>query len=110
MIWRLATALIVALTVTLVGFMYLRDRDTSAARLDERRLAAADGREVLGSLTTVQSCAGGCRADAIDRVAPSVWRVRLQTPTWRRCFELQIRAFGYSPETGFRGLRSVSCP
>lgn len=71
-----------------------------------RAQAIEAGHRVLSYLS--KHCAG-CTVDSLGEAHPGTWRIRLQTPHWRRCFLITPSEFAYVPDRGMVGLHVTSC-
>lgn len=110
MIWRRVAIMLLGVLVAGCAWMYLRDRPDSARQRSVRAQAQYDAEEMLAMLaSSSRTCADRCRADVLDRPAPGVWRVRLQSPSWRQCFLITVDTFSYSDRHGFNGLHHAPC-
>lgn len=69
--------------------------------------ALQDGRQVLSYLW--RGCGSSCTVRAVMQTAPGTWQVRLQTPSWRRCFLIMPAEFAYVPSHGVTGLSAATC-
>jgi hypothetical protein len=105
-IWRRATALLLAACIAIPMLMYFRDVRASPppptpaqARVDAGRLLSAISPQ----------CASSCHAEVLRMTAPHTWRVQVSVGTWQRCYDLDARAFGLSPAHGFSGVTTASC-
>jgi hypothetical protein len=107
--WRCVTVALVAVSVALITWMYLRDRASYTPQQAERAHAELDAERVLRSLALPSACDGHCSIDLMERVAPHRWRVRFRGPAWQRCFVLNVSAFAYRPQSGLSGLRLIGC-
>jgi hypothetical protein len=104
------TAGLAGLFIAICAWMYLRDVGGAAPSAPERVRAQADAGMALRLVTAPGSCASGCAADVIDKQSAGVWRVRLQTREWRRCFVVRLNAFAFSSDHGVTGLQTTACP
>jgi hypothetical protein len=109
MIWRFATASLVAASVALVAWMYVRDRAGYSPPQAERAQAGLDAERVLTALGPSRACRGHCSVDLVRRIAPGQWLVRFRAPTWQRCFVVNVHAFAYRPQSGLSGVRPSGC-
>ena len=71
-----------------------------------RAQALEAGHRVLSYLS--KNCLG-CTVDSQGEAHPGTWRIRLQTPHWRRCFLITPSEFAYVPGRGMVGLHVASC-
>ena len=97
-------ALAGALAVTCISAILV----LSSSVPTERQRAAQDGRQVLSYLWN--DCGNRCTVQVISRTAPGTWRVRLQTPRWRRCFMITPSDYAFVPGHGLVGLSATACP
>ena len=72
----------------------------------ERQRAIEDGRQVLSYLW--RDCGNRCTVRAVTQTTPGTWRVRLQTPRWRRCFLITPADYAYVPGHGVAGLSATA--
>jgi HAMP domain-containing protein len=107
---RRLTAALAALFIAICAWMYLRDVGGATPSAPERVRAQAAAGMALRLVTPPGSCSSGCAADVIDEQGAGLWRVRLQTRAWRRCFVLRLSAFAFSSDHGVTGLRTTGCP
>jgi hypothetical protein len=108
MSWQRATFVLIAICVALCGWIFVRDRDAPMVAEPQRMEAQLDANRTLTALTNA-SCSG-CTAQVLTKTGATTWSVRLASPRWRRCFMIDVAAFGQTAAHGFSGLRSTSCP
>ena len=72
-----------------------------------QRQAIEDGRQVLSYLW--KDCGSKCTVQALTQTTPGTWRVRVQTPRWRRCFLITPAEYAYVPGHGVTGLSAAAC-
>ncbi len=108
MVWRRVTIGILLGSLALCAWVYLRDRGSPPLREPAAVQAALDANEMLNVIAPASACAERCRTQVVGRTNAGVWRVRLTTPAWQRCFDVNVGQFGYSPQHGMIGLRSAS--
>ncbi|MGZ4324865.1 MAG: hypothetical protein ACXVV5_22695 [Solirubrobacteraceae bacterium] len=106
MIWRRVTAVLVCACLAVPVLMYLRDvgagpptPTSSEARFDAQRLLASISPQ------------GGtqCGVEMLGVRAPHTWRVKLRTPTWQGCYDLDPAAFRFTTAHGFGGVNWARC-
>lgn len=107
--WRRVTVALVAVSLALVAWMYLRDRAGYTTQQAERAHAGIDAERVFNLVEPTRACGGRCSIELLDQVAPHRWRIRLRAPAWQRCFVLNVNAFTYLPQSGLGGLRLSRC-
>ena len=72
-----------------------------------RQRAVQDGRQVLSYLW--RDCGSRCTVQGVTQTTAGTWRVRLQTPRWRRCFLINPAEYVYVPDHGVTGLSAAAC-
>jgi hypothetical protein len=109
MMWRRITAVAIGLCLGLGLWICLRDLNASAPDITDHARAVIDAQEVLDTIASAQTCGvNGCRAQVLGHVADRVWRLRLTTPSWRRCFLVNVGTFPYA-EYGPGSVRAIPC-
>jgi hypothetical protein len=86
--------------------MYLRDADASPPPPTAAE-AQFDAGRILGAISP--RCGSRCSVETLGQSEPHTWRVRLDVGSWRRCYDLDVRAFGYSSDHGFSGVKAARC-
>jgi hypothetical protein len=109
MIWRYVTASLVAASVALLGWMYVRDRAPYSPHEAERAQAGLDAERFLSAFGPSRACRGHCSVNLVRKIAPHQWLFQFRSPTWQRCFVLSVNAFTYRPQSGLSGVRSSGC-
>jgi hypothetical protein len=107
---RRLTAALAGLFLAICAWMYLRDVGGATPPSPERVRAQADAGMALRLVTAPGSCASWCSADVLDKQGAGLWRVRLRTRAWRRCFVVRLSEFAFSSDHGLTGLRATACP
>ena len=77
--------------------------------LSGKSRAGADAIKVL-ALLAPPSCDSRCAAHLLGKSGAHTWLVQLSSPSWQRCFELDLTAFSYRVDRGFSGLSTTNCP
>jgi hypothetical protein len=106
--WLGVTLGLLAASVCLVGWIYLRDRDTSGWLPPEGRLAHADANYALAELGG-QECPSHCSADVLGQTQPHHWLVRFTVVGRPECLLIDLRTFAVSQQHGLSGVRLQSC-
>ncbi|HSZ69882.1 MAG TPA: hypothetical protein VK756_05940 [Solirubrobacteraceae bacterium] len=106
--WLALTVGLLCASVALVGWVYLRDRDTASWRPSERQLARVDAEDVLSAVGG-GACRTGCASQELGRVRPRRWLVRVTAGGRTLCLEIDLDAFAMSPR-GVAGARLARCP
>jgi hypothetical protein len=101
----LIAGLVGALLATIAGVVLA----LSAPIPSPRQATRTDAREVLGMLTSANTCAGGCSVSLLGQASRSTWRVAINTPLWRRCFLISPGSFGTIEGHGWMGIDSTPC-
>jgi hypothetical protein len=107
---RRLTAALAGSFIAICVWMYLRDVGGATPSAPERVRARADAGMVLRLVTAPGGCASGCAADVIDKQGAGLWRVRLRTRSWSRCFVVRLSEFAFSSDHWVTGLRTTACP
>jgi hypothetical protein len=104
--WLFLTLVLLASSACMLGWIYLRDRDTHW-RPAESQLVRADVAIALGDLPH-GDCAHGCRTEVLSHVG-SRWLVRITVKGQSRCIHVNLQAFAPS-EHDLSGIQPTRCP
>jgi hypothetical protein len=108
--WLYLTLGLLATSVCLIGWIYLRDRDTSNAlppRPTERQLAQIAATTTLNELGG-GDCGSGC-ATVLGRTQPRQWLVRITVKGHPRCLRIDLDTFTVSYPHRLSGVRPSRC-
>ena len=105
--WLGVTVALLAATLALVGWVYLRDRDTANWRPPEAQAVHVDARVALAALEGPE-CPRGCRARVLSRVRPEYWLVRITLRGRPRCLQIDLDAFAIG-QYGLVGAQPSRC-
>jgi hypothetical protein len=64
---------------------------------------------ILNMFHSSKSCAHQCSVALVHTGSTRTWRVRLEAPTWGRCFLVDVNTFDYTEQRGLNGIRSATC-
>jgi hypothetical protein len=110
--WLYVTIGLLASSVCLIGWIYLRDRSTSskppAALSNERQMA-----HIAASITLSEiggGCHPDCRAEVLDRSGAHLWLVRVTAHGRTRCLQINLGAFRVNGAHRLSGVRPRRCP
>jgi hypothetical protein len=106
--WLAATAALVAATVALGAWIWLRDRSTSGWRGAGRALAFSDAQVLLGGISG-HRCGAGCDARVVGQDGDGRWLVRLRLNGSAQCYRLDTDAFTSSVTHGVAGVEATRC-
>ena len=107
MISRRITVVLLCTSLVIPALMFVRDVGASPPPATVGQ-ASFDARRVLFQIFPL--CDSRCSARMLGQSASHTWRFRLSTSTWHACYEIDPRAFGYSDNHGFDGVKIVPCP
>ena len=105
--WLGLTAGLLSASLCLVGWVYLRNRDTSDWRPPEGQSARVDARAALAALEGPR-CPRGCRAQVLGRVRPERWLVRVTLRGQSQCLQIDIDRFAIARD-GLDGVQASRC-
>jgi hypothetical protein len=105
--WLGLTVGLLCASLLLVGWVYLRDRDTSSWRPPEAQLARADARVAFAVIGGVR-CRPGCGAQVIGQIQPQRWLVRLALRGRAQCLRIDVDTFATGPR-GLYGIQRSRC-
>lgn len=91
-----------------VSWIALRDWRPGDALDAQHVQALHNGRQLMRITEGPHPCAT-CRVTVHPTGAPHVWRVALDLPRRRLCFDIDNDRFGVSGARGFAGARPVPC-
>jgi hypothetical protein len=107
--WLFVTVGLLLASVCLVGWIYLRDHDTSGWRPSERQRVQSDASTALIVISDA-GCRSGCATEVLGRTRPHRWLVRLTVRGRSRCLQIDVDTFRVSQRHGFTGVQSRRCP
>jgi len=108
--WLYLTLGLLATSVCLVGWIYLRDRDTSSALPPapaERQVAQTAANTTLNELGG-GDCGSDC-ATVLGRTQPHQWLVRITVKGHPRCLQIDLDTFTVSYPHRLSGVRPSRC-
>ncbi len=111
MTWLYLTLGLLATSVCLVLWIYLRDRDTSSylpPGPTERQLAQIDATVMLNPLAGAH-CLPDCTAKLLDRTKPEHWLIRITIKGHPQCLQINLYTFRITPQ-GLIGVQPTPCP
>jgi hypothetical protein len=103
--WLFVTLVLLAGSASMLGWIYLRDRDTDW-RPPERQLVRADVAIALSELPR-GDCPHGCETEVL-RHTGSRWLVRITVKGQARCIDVNLQTFEPS-EHGLSGIQPTPC-
>jgi hypothetical protein len=110
--WLYVTVGLLAMSACLIGWIYLRDRDTSSvlpSTFTERQSAQIAAITIFKELGGGGDCRSGC-ATVLRRTQPRQWLVRI-TVKWRpRCLRIDLDTFRVSQPAHLTGVQPIRCP
>jgi hypothetical protein len=109
--WFYVTLGLLASSVCLVGWIYLRDRHTSSYQpsgLTERQLAHADASTTLAVLNKA-NCRSDCAIELLGHTGPHRWLVRLTLKGRPKCLQIDLDTFTFSQQHGLVGVQPSRC-
>lgn len=107
--WLFVTIGLLSASFCLMAWIYLRDRDTSSARLPERQIVHIDAEVALTTLGEAD-CRSGCTVQLLARTQPHRWLVRVVVRRRPQCLLIDLAAFAVSRQHGLSGVQPSSCP
>jgi hypothetical protein len=93
--WLYVTVGLLTICVCLLGWIYLRDRDTSW-RPSEPQLAHADAAEILTALRD-PDCHPRCAAKLLGPTQPHLWLLRITMGGRTQCLQIDVATFKVGP-------------
>jgi hypothetical protein len=106
--WFGVTVALLAASALLVAWIYLRDRHTSNWQPSQAALAHADAATVLAALQGYH-CHRGCTFKLLGHSRGPHWLARINLRSDSRCFDIDVKAFAFSPQQGLSGIEQISC-
>ncbi len=106
--WLLATIVLLAASASLIGWIYLRDRDTNW-HPPGQRLASTDAILALSELRGGR-CRFGCQASQLDPASSHRWLVHAILRGRYRCLQIDVNTFTVNGPHGLYGVRTGRCP
>jgi hypothetical protein len=107
--WLGVTIGLLAASFSLVAWVYLRDRDTSAWRPYQRPIARADARTALAAVDG-SGCRSDCAAELLERRQSGRWLARITVRGETQCLEIDLDTFAVSSTRGLSGVQPRRCP
>jgi hypothetical protein len=106
--WLLLTLVLLSSSAGLLGWIYLRDRDTHW-RPPEAQLASSAAEGALSELGGA-GCTVGCSAKVLANPAPHRWLARITVRGRSSCVQIDLRAFTVNGPHGLTGVEPSRCP
>jgi hypothetical protein len=106
--WLGITLGLLGACVCLVGWIYLRDRDTANWRLPERQIATADAARTLAAFDGAD-CAQQCAVKLVGRLDSHHWLVRITVQGRSQCLQLDLATFATDQRHGLAGVEPSGC-
>jgi hypothetical protein len=106
--WLLVTLALLASSAGLLGWIYLRDRDTHW-QPSEPQLAYAAAEGTLSELGGA-GCNVGCSAEVLTNPAPHRWLARITVKGEARCVQIDLQTFTVDGPHGLGGVEPSRCP
>jgi hypothetical protein len=107
--WLGITIGLLAVSLSLIAWVYLRDRGTSQWRPSERAIASADATAVLAAIDG-PGCHPDCAAELLGRRQSGRWLARITVRGQTQCLEIELDAFALGPEHALAGVQPSQCP
>lgn len=106
--WLAVTIGLLAMSGSLIVWIYFHDRDASRPFAPERSLAHADAVSAgnVGGLACGQE---RCTVAVLTSPRPHVWLTRIADGSRARCFEIDLYTFSMHEHHGPSGVRAVAC-
>jgi hypothetical protein len=105
--WLGLTVGLLGVSLCLLGWVYLRDREPSGWRPPEAQAARVDARIALAALEGPR-CPHGCHAQVLGRVQPEYWLVRITLRGRPQCLQLDLDTFAIG-QYGLVGTQPSRC-
>jgi hypothetical protein len=107
--WLCATVGLLIVSLCLLGWIFLRDRDTSSWQPPEHQLAQVDANNVLNVLGG--ACPAGCptRLLGLHRTKSHHWLMRITVSRKTQCLEINLDTFAVSQQRGLSGVKPSRC-
>jgi hypothetical protein len=107
--WLAVTIGLLAASLSLAAWVYLRDRDTSGWRGPERPIALADVTAALGAFGG-RGCHSACAAKLLERRQSGRWLARITVRGQTQCLEIDLDTFASDSRHGLSGVQPSRCP
>ena len=107
--WLGVTIGLLAASLSLVAWVYLRDRDASPWHPSERPIARADATAALAAFGG-HGCYSDCAAELLERRQPGRWLVRITARGQTHCLQIDLETFAVSSTRGLAGVQPTRCP
>jgi hypothetical protein len=106
--WLYLTIALLASSACLVGWIYLRDRDTNwlPPQPSERQRALADASTTLVVLNE-GDCHSDCRIELLGHTQPDHWLVRINVKGRSHCLQIDLDTFLASQKHGLYGVQPL---
>lgn len=105
--WLFATLGLLLASGCLVGWIYLRDRDTSW-RPGEEQMVIADAYGAISELGG-GTCLSGCDPERLGRAPSHLWFVHVRLMGKSKCLEINVKRFSMTAAHGLSGVQESSC-
>lgn len=106
--WFYVTIGLLATSLCLVVWIYLRDRDTNW-RLPEAQQAHVDVASMLHNALRGADCHSGCATEVLGRSGPHNWLVRITVKHRSRCLQIDLNTFRFGQHRLFGVQSSGEC-
>jgi len=106
--WLLATIALLAASAGLIGWIYLRDRDTNW-RPPEQQQASADAVLAISELGGGR-CRDRCQAHQLNPASSHRWLVHVILQGQRQCLQIDVDTFTVDGPHGLAGVQPSRCP
>jgi hypothetical protein len=106
--WLCITLVLLTSSACLVGWIYLRDRDTNwlPPQPSERQRALADASTTLVVLNE-GDCRSDCRIELLGHTQPDHWLVRINVKGRSHCLQIDLDTFLVSQKHGLYGVQPL---
>jgi hypothetical protein len=106
--WLYVTIGLLVTSACLVGWIYLRDRDTNwlPPQPSERQRALADASTTLVVLNE-GDCSSDCRIELLGHTQPDHWLVRINVKGRSHCLQIDLDTFFVSQKHGLYGVQHL---
>jgi hypothetical protein len=102
--WLGVTIGLLAVSLSLAAWVYLRDRETSTWHPPERPIALADATAALAAFGG-GGCHSDCAADLLERRQPGRWLARITVRGQTQCLEIDLDRFALNSRHGLSGVQ-----
>ncbi len=106
--WLGVTIGLLAASLSLAAWVYLRDRETSGWRPSERSIALADATTALAAFAG-RDCHSHCGAELLERRQPGRWLARIGVRGQTQCLEIDLDTFAAGARYGLSGVHPSRC-